>query len=182
MILVQSLPSQPCPKLSQPILDGRRRKCCKTHMTHCEHFQNIHKRTQVKQTQTSLVFIQTRNCEIRTVPQWQKMSRFASSLQRKIAPLLHRCPCASRPLPAQLRAFTCASHNACRTAHPVLRFVTHYLGRGKLLHLPWHLSSTTAPLLSCCRPTSLRLIALCSSTYLWYLASHACPSTPFQMA
>ena len=57
-----------------------------------------------------------------------------------------------------LQGFFQRSCGACHMRFTTLRFcfryVARYLGRGKLLNLPWHLSSTTVSLLTCRRPTS----------------------------
>ena len=67
--------------LLQRIFDGRHRECGKASspLSHNEKkpSKESHKRTQVKQTKTSLVFTQTRNYEIRTPSQWKRCSRFA---------------------------------------------------------------------------------------------------------
>ena len=86
-----------------------------TDTSHCEHPPKIHKRTQVKQTETSLVFTQTRDYEIRT-------RSVGKDVHASLLPAAEGCAiAASRAprglLPAQLWGFSNAPpHNACRTA------------------------------------------------------------------
>ena len=76
-----------------------------------------------------------------------------SSLQRKVAPLLPTSRAPRGLLPTQLWGFSHAPPH-CTS----VRCVAHCLGRCELLHLPWHLSSATAPLPSCSRDNSAQRV------------------------
>ena len=76
-------------QLLQSIIDGRKYKCCLPLTQHTLQMSTkAHKRTQVKQTETPLGFIQTRNYETRTPAQWTRMFTFRFHLHQRTVPVV----------------------------------------------------------------------------------------------
>ena len=106
----------------------------------CEQFKHPHSRVQMQNT--PLVFRTDKNPLNR-----KRRSSFLSPAARtEPSSSISRSPSAF---------FQCAPPTALAARRMCSQFVAHHFGRSRLLHLFWRLSSTTAPVLSYTRCTTL---------------------------